>query len=70
MFSLGDARRRLIGPSSALPDDYFYAEGRSSESEVLRNTVKLGLMQDVSDFFLQTKGQVAIYDANVSQACC
>lgn len=56
----------MIGPSSALPDDYFFADGRSPSTEKLRNMVKIGLLEEVTDFFVEKKGQVAIYDANVS----
>lgn len=67
VFSLGDARRRMIGPSSSLPEDYFWAEGRSEATEKLRLSVKRGLEEDVQTFFTERKGQVAIYDANVSE---
>lgn len=65
VFSLGDHRRRVVGPSSNLPDDYFQSEGRSPETEQLRLKVKQSLEDDVEKFFNENRGQVAIYDANV-----
>lgn len=66
MFSLGDHRRRVLGPSSNLPSDYFNPEERGPETEALRTKVKESLEADVEKFFRENRGQVAIYDANVS----
>lgn len=49
-----------------MPLDYFELEGRSAETEALRQKVKLSLEADVVKFFEESRGQVAIYDANVS----
>lgn len=68
VFSLGDHRRQLLGASSNLPPDYFQLVGRSAETEALREKVKLSLEDDVEKFFSENRGQVAIYDANVSCA--
>lgn len=65
VFSLGDHRRRTVGPSATLPLDYFKLEGRSEQTEALRERVKISLEDDVEKFFAQGRGQVAIYDANV-----
>lgn len=48
--------------------DYFELEGRSAETEALRQKVKLSLEDDVVKFFEESRGQVAIYDANVSSS--
>ncbi|KAM0749991.1 bifunctional 6-phosphofructo-2-kinase/fructose-2,6-bisphosphate 2-phosphatase [Meredithblackwellia eburnea MCA 4105] len=64
VFSLGDHRRRLLGGSSDLPADYFRPEGRSEETQALRDKVKHSLEEDVVRFFQENRGQVAIYDAN------
>ncbi|KAH8921934.1 bifunctional 6-phosphofructo-2-kinase/fructose-2,6-bisphosphate 2-phosphatase [Atractiella rhizophila] len=66
VFSLGDARRRILGPPTALPSDYFAPLGtqRSPETENLRAKVRKGLEEDMDKFFFQENGQVAIYDAN------
>ncbi|GAA6008658.1 hypothetical protein JCM10207_007193 [Rhodosporidiobolus poonsookiae] len=64
VFSLGDHRRRVLGPSSKLPPDYFDAEGRSPETDELRMKVRLTLEEEVAKFFRENVGQVAIYDAN------
>lgn len=66
MFSLGDHRRKVLGPSDKLPPDYFNPAGRSEATEELRRTVRESLENDVKDFFTKRRGQVAIYDANVS----
>lgn len=65
MFSLGDHRRRLLGPSANLPPDYFSPVDRSDETDELRQRVRLTLEEDVARFFKENRGQVAIYDANV-----
>lgn len=67
VFSLGDHRRRILGPSSKLPPDYFDAESRSPETDELRKHVRLTLEEEVAKFFKENIGQVAIYDANVSR---
>ncbi|SGY81120.1 BQ5605_C009g05464 [Microbotryum silenes-dioicae] len=64
VFSLGDHRRRVLGPSAKLPKDYFYTEGRCAETEQLRSRVKDSLETEIISFFNQRNGQVAIYDAN------
>ncbi|GAA5877469.1 hypothetical protein JCM16303_003344 [Sporobolomyces ruberrimus] len=64
VFSLGDHRRRLLGPSANLPPDYFSPVDRSEETDVLRQKVRLTLEEDVARFFKENRGQVAIYDAN------
>ncbi|SCV74821.1 BQ2448_7850 [Microbotryum intermedium] len=64
VFSLGDHRRRVLGPSAKLPKDYFYTEGRCAETEQLRSLVKDSLESEIISFFNQRNGQVAIYDAN------
>lgn len=66
VFSLGDHRRRVIGPSSNLPPDYFNAEGRSPETDRLRTEIRLSLEEEVAKYFRDNVGQVAIFDANVS----
>ncbi|GAA5830441.1 hypothetical protein JCM5353_005845 [Sporobolomyces roseus] len=64
VFSLGDHRRRLLGPSANLPPDYFSPVDRSDETDELRQRVRLTLEEDVARFFKENRGQVAIYDAN------
>jgi 6-phosphofructo-2-kinase/fructose-2,6-biphosphatase 4 len=64
VFSLGDHRRKVLGPSSNLPPDYFSPKGRSPETEILRKKVLDTLEADVIKFFKENRGQVAIYDAN------
>ncbi|GAA5914839.1 hypothetical protein JCM6882_007814, partial [Rhodosporidiobolus microsporus] len=64
VFSLGDHRRRLLGPSSKLPPDYFDADSRSTETDELRKTVRLTLEEEIAKYFKENTGQVAIYDAN------
>lgn len=64
VFSLGDHRRRLLGPSANLPKDYFSPIDRSPETDELRQRVRLTLEEDVARFFKENRGQVAIYDAN------
>lgn len=64
VFSLGDHRRRVLGPSSNLPADYFQPEGRSEETEAMRRRVRISLENDLEAFFSENRGQVAIYDAN------
>ncbi|GAA6012426.1 hypothetical protein JCM11491_004329 [Sporobolomyces phaffii] len=64
VFSLGDHRRRLLGPSANLPPDYFSPVDRSPETDELRQKVRLTLEEDVARFFKENRGQVAIYDAN------
>ena len=66
MFSLGDHRRKIIGTSASLPPDYFTPGDISEETAKLRRRVKTSLEDDVLDFFNEKRGQVAIYDANVS----
>lgn len=67
VFSLGDHRRRVIGPSANLPPDYFNAEGRSPETDRLRTEIRLSLEEEVAKYFRDNVGQVAIFDANVSK---
>ncbi|KEI40350.1 uncharacterized protein L969DRAFT_621012 [Mixia osmundae IAM 14324] len=65
VFSLGDYRREVLGPSSMLPSDYFSDAGnRTPETEKLRLKVKDGLESEIMKFFEIKRGQVAIYDAN------
>ncbi|GAA5932716.1 bifunctional nucleoside/nucleotide kinase/histidine phosphatase family protein [Sporobolomyces koalae] len=64
VFSLGDHRRRMLGPSGTLPPDYFSPIDRSPETDELRQKVRLTLEEDVAKFFKENRGQVAIYDAN------
>ncbi|CEQ39764.1 SPOSA6832_01312, partial [Sporobolomyces salmonicolor] len=64
VFSLGDHRRRMLGPSADLPKDYFSLDNRSPETDELRKKVRLTLEEDVARFFKENRGQVAIYDAN------
>lgn len=64
MFSLGDHRRSVIGPSGKLPDDYFSAPPRSRATEDLRRRVMDTLDDEIKQFFAERKGQVAVYDAN------
>lgn len=66
VFSLGDHRRRVLGPTEKLPPDYFSPSGRTPETEEMRRRVRDSLEDDVSKFFSEGRGQVAIYDANVS----
>lgn len=66
VFSLGDHRRRVLGPSSNLPADYFSPANRSESTEALRTSVRLSLEENLVKFFKENRGQVAIYDANVS----
>lgn len=66
VFSLGDHRRRVLGPTEMLPPDYFNPSGRTPETEEMRRRVRESLEEDVSNFFSEGRGQVAIYDANVS----
>lgn len=49
-----------------MPKDYFSLGERSKETEELRKKVKEGLEDKVVAFFREKRGQVAIYDANVS----
>lgn len=70
MFSLGDYRRKALGPSSTLPPDYFSPEGRSGETQALRDKVRLNLLSEMEEFFHSHRGQVAIYDANVGLVHC
>ncbi|GAA5878691.1 hypothetical protein JCM8547_002133 [Rhodosporidiobolus lusitaniae] len=64
VFSLGDHRRRVLGPSSKLPPDYFDADARSPETNEMRMKVRVSLEEEVARFFKENIGQVAIYDAN------
>lgn len=66
VFSLGDHRRKVLGPSSSLPPDYFSPNDRSAATEQMRKQVKQSLEGEVEKFFKENRGQVAIYDANVS----
>jgi hypothetical protein len=65
VFSLGDHRRRLLGPSRNLPQDYFDPVNRSAETDELRQRVRVTLEEELATFFKDNRGQVAIYDANV-----
>ena len=65
VFSLGDHRRKVLGPSSTLPPDYFTPIGRSDDTQALRMQVIASLELEVENFFKENRGQVAIYDANV-----
>ena len=65
VFSLGDHRRKVLGPSSTLPPDYFTPIGRTDETQALRMQVIASLELEVENFFKENRGQVAIYDANV-----
>lgn len=67
VFSLGDHRRRMLGPSANLPPDYFQPEGRSAETDELRAKVRITLEEEVARYFKENEGQVAIFDANVSR---
>ncbi|GAA5969778.1 hypothetical protein JCM11641_008039 [Rhodosporidiobolus odoratus] len=64
VFSLGDHRRRVLGPSSKLPPDYFNPVNRSPETDELRLRVRVTLEEEVARYFKDNVGQVAIYDAN------
>ncbi|BGP14758.1 hypothetical protein JCM10213v2_002710 [Rhodosporidiobolus nylandii] len=64
VFSLGDHRRRLLGPSSKLPADYFDPTGRSAATDELRLRVRVTLEEEIARYFKDNVGQVAIYDAN------
>lgn len=64
VFSLGDHRRKVLGPSSSLPPDYFSPNDRSAATEQMRKQVKQSLEGEVEKFFKENRGQVAIYDAN------
>lgn len=65
VFSLGDHRRRMLGPSANLPPDYFSPDKRSPETDELRTKVRVTLEEEVARYFKDNLGQVAIYDANV-----
>jgi 6-phosphofructo-2-kinase / fructose-2,6-biphosphatase 4 len=56
----------VLGPTEKLPPDYFNPSGRTPETEEMRRRVRESLEEDVSKFFSEGRGQVAIYDANVS----
>ncbi|CDR37866.1 RHTO0S03e00452g2_1 [Rhodotorula toruloides] len=66
VFSLGDHRRRMLGPSANLPPDYFHPEGRSPATDELRAKVRITLEEEVARYFKENEGQVAIFDANLS----
>lgn len=65
-FSLSDHRRELVGPSDALPEDYFRLDPaeRSEASEKLRVKIKDSMLSKIGSYFTEDNGQVAIYDAN------
>ena len=65
VFSLGDHRRRMLGPSANLPPDYFSPDQRSPETDELRTKIRVTLEEEVARYFKDNLGQVAIYDANV-----
>ncbi|GAA6027880.1 hypothetical protein JCM8097_001762 [Rhodosporidiobolus ruineniae] len=64
VFSLGDHRRRVLGPSSKLPPDYFDAASRTPETDEMRMKVRVTLEEEIARYFKENTGQVAIYDAN------
>lgn len=68
VFSLGDHRRRILGPSANLPPDYFNAAERTPETDKMRTEVRLSLENEIAKYFRENIGQVAIFDANVSRA--
>lgn len=67
VFSLGDMRREIIGPTNKLPEDYFGHGDKDPHTEQLRRAVIGSMEQSLLNFF-DDGGQVAIYDAsNTSQ---
>ncbi|BGP54498.1 hypothetical protein JCM8202_001578 [Rhodotorula sphaerocarpa] len=64
VFSLGDHRRRILGPSANLPPDYFNAAERTPETDKMRTEVRLSLENEIAKYFRENIGQVAIFDAN------
>ena len=65
VFSLGDMRREIIGPTSELPGDYFGHGPKEPRTEQLRRDVKEHMEQSLLSYF-DDGGQVAIYDASNS----
>ena len=63
VFSLGNARREVLGSVSDLPDDYFADGPKKPGTHELRRTVLSRLQEKVEEFF-QRGGQVAVYDAS------
>lgn len=56
----------MVGPSDALPEDYFRLDPaeRSEASERLRVKIKDSMLNKIGRYFTEDNGQVAIYDAN------